>query len=42
MPITDPETGRVVKVYGAGSDITEHKKCGEALRELNQQLEQRV
>ena len=41
QPITDAE-GRVSGIFVEGSDVTEAKRAGDALRDLNETLEQRV
>jgi diguanylate cyclase (GGDEF)-like protein/PAS domain S-box-containing protein len=33
QPVVDPETGRLVRVYGAATDITEQKQAEEQLRQ---------
>ncbi len=37
-PDIDPETGNVIRVYGAGSDITERKLAEQALAESERQM----
>ncbi|RME63192.1 MAG: PAS domain S-box protein, partial [Nitrospirae bacterium] len=39
VPVFDPDTGRVVRVYGASQDITERKETEEKLKELAERFE---
>src|SRR5690606_37831089 len=41
-PVTDAETGEVIRVLGAGQDITARKEAEKALQLLAEELEERV
>jgi PAS domain S-box-containing protein len=41
LPIRDPE-GRIVRWFGAGTDITEQRRAEEEVRQINEDLENRV
>ncbi|TFI59712.1 PAS domain S-box protein [Sphingomonas parva] len=41
-PYRDPDTGEVVRWYGASTDIHDRRLAEERLRELNETLEQRI